>query len=341
MFRGLREHFGLDIGTGSIRVVELNFNQNKYTLKSFGSIPIAPGVTQSSSDIDLQKVSQTIDTILKKANIHTRNVVCTIPGSAVFNTTVDLPLMSEKELSKAIKYQAEQSLPLKLNEVNFDYQVISEDPVNKKIKIIIIATTKTKIDQISKIAEGSRLNILAIETPAVALARSLFTQDAPISLIIDIGATTSEIVITENAKVFQSRSLPIAGQAITQTIGRQLDLDLNQAEEFKKRFGLMREKLDGSIYKAIEPIIQEIIEEVSRSIKFYEEQHEKKIQRIVLTGGTSRMPLLLDFVRSQYAGVDVTIGNPWTGISYTAKLDDSIIKTAPEFAIATGLAMRG
>lgn len=339
MFGGIREHFGLDIGTSSIRVLELGVYQNKYVLKSFGSVPMAPGVTQSNSELDLERVSQTIETILRKSNIGTKNVVCAIPGSSVFNTTVDLPLMSNEELSKAIKYQAEQNLPLKLNEINFDYQVIREDPLNKKIKVIIIATPKTKIDQISKVIEASRLNLLAIETPAVALTRSLFAPDAPISLIMDVGNSASEIVITENGKIIQSRSLSMAGQAITQSISRQLGLETSQAEEFKKSFGLMRDKLDGSVYKATEPIIREILEEVGRSMKFYEEQNGKKIQRIILTGGTSRMPLFFDFVRS-YTGIDVTMGNPWINVNYDARLSDSIIKVAPEFAIATGLAMR-
>lgn len=336
---GAGDHFGLDIGTNSLRLVQLSNSGSKYSLKSFGYAPLPEGLSQSDSKLDMQKIAQTIETLIKQTGTSTKHVVSAIPGTSTFTATIDLPPMSNQELEKSIKYQAEQNLPVKLDDVRYDYQVIKEDPQTKELKIMLIAATKAKVNQYTELLNAAKLNVLAIETSAVAMSRSLMVPDSPNIIILDIGATTSEIAVLENGILVQTRSFPLAGYAITRAISQQLGLDMSQAEQFKQRFGLSQDKLEAQVYKASEPIIRNILDEAIRSIKFYEDQSSKKIQRVVLTGGTSRLPLLLEFIRS-YMNVEVMYGNPWSNVSYASKLNESITKTAPEFATAVGLAMR-
>lgn len=336
---GAGDHFGLDVGTNSLRLVQLNPSGSRYVLKSFGYAPIPEGLSQSDSKLDMQKIAQSIETLIKQTGTSTKNVVSAIPGTSTFTATIDLPPMSHAELEKAIAYQAEQNLPVKLDDVRFDYQVIKEDPQTKELRVMLIAATKSKVKQFIELLNMAKLNVLAMETSAVAMARSLSVADSPHAMILDIGATTSEIAVLEKGVLNQTRSFPLAGYAITRAVSQQLGLDINQAEQFKQRFGLSQDKLEGQVYKASEPIIRNILDEAVRSAKFYEEQTGSSIQRIILTGGSSRLPLLLEFIKS-YMNVEVMYGNPWVNVSYASKLNDSITKTAPDFATAVGLAMR-
>lgn len=336
---GTKDHFGLDIGTNSLRVVQLDGGENKYNLKSFGSAPVPAGLTQSDSKLDLQKIAKIIQELLKHTGISTKNVVSAIPGTSTFNAVIKLPPMSQGELEKAIKYQAEQNIPVKLEEVKYDYQIINQDPQSKEMTIMIIAATKSKVNQLLELLGLADLNVLALETSTVAMARSLSVPEVPLAMVLDIGATTTEIAIVENGSLAQTRSFPLAGFAITRTISQQLGLDDKQAEQFKQKFGLSQDKLEGQVYKVIEPIIRNILDEAVRSANFYEEQFSKKVQRVILTGGSSKIPLLPEFIKS-YTKMEVMQGNPWHNVSYASNVNDSIMNIASEFATAVGLAMR-
>lgn len=336
---GGNEHFGLDIGTNSLRVVQLDGGGSHYNLRSYGAAPIPAGLTQSDAPLDMQKIAKIIQEIKKHTGITTDNVVAAIPGTSVFNATIKLPPMSQSELEKAIKYQAEQNIPLKLDEVKYDYKVIHEDPDTKELTVMIIAATKSKVNQMLELLNTAGLNVIALETSTVAMARSLARPDVPVAMILDIGATTTEIAVIEGGTLVQTRSFPLAGYALTRAISQQLGLDIAQAEQFKQRFGLSQDKLEGQVYKVVEPIMKNILDEAVRSAKFYQEQFGKSVGRIILTGGTSKMPLISEFIKS-YTGLEVMTGNPWTNVSYPSSDNDNIIGMSSEFATAIGLAMR-
>lgn len=339
LFGGNSQHFGLDIGTNSIRLVQLSGGPDKYTLEAFGVAEIPAGILQSDSKLDHQKLAEIITGLLKKSQVDTRNVVSAIPGTSVFNAVVKMPPMTQSELAKAIIYQAEQNIPLKLEEVKYDWQVIKQDPDTKELTVMIIAAAKGKVGQMMNLFQYADLNVLALETATVAIARSLSTPSDPLVLVLDIGATTTEIAIVENGILTQTRSFPLAGFAMTRAVSQNLGLEMDQAEQFKKKFGLAQDKLEGQVYRVIEPILKNILYEAVRSSKFYQEQSGKTVNRVVLTGGSSRLPLIAEYIKS-YMGMEVIFGNPWSNISFQSSFNDKLNEIAPEFATAIGLAMR-
>lgn len=339
LFGGESNFFGLDLGAGSIRVVELRGGAGNYSLSAFGSAPLPPGLMESDSKLDLQKVAKILNELLKKVGIDSKSVVSAIPGTSVFNAVVKLPPMSRSELEKAIKYQAEQNIPLKLEEVKYDWEIIKEDPTTKELTVMIIAAAKSKVDHLMHLFELAELNVVALETATVAMARSLSTKEDPLVMILDIGSTTTEIAVVENGILTQTRSFPLAGFAMTRAVSKNLGLEMDQAEQFKQRFGLSQDKLEGQVYRAIDPILRNILDEAIRSTKFYQEQFGKQIGRVVLTGGSSRLPLITEYIKN-YMGMEVIYGNPWSKVSYKPSLGEQLNQFAPEFASAVGLAMR-
>jgi type IV pilus assembly protein PilM len=336
---GNKEHFGLDIGANEIRLVQLSGGPAKFTLEAFGVAAIPPGLSQSDSKLDLQKTAKIINDLMKSSQVDTRNVVSAIPGTSVFNAVVKMPPMSQAELAKAIKYQAEQNIPLKLEEVKYDWQVIKQDPQTKELTVMIIAAAKGKVQQMMELFQYADLNVLALETATVAIARSLSVPEDPLVLVLDIGSTTTEIAVVENGILGQTRSFPLAGFAMTRAISQNLGLEVDQAEQFKQKFGLSQDKLEGQVYKVIEPILKNILDEAVRSSKFYQEQFGKTIGRVVLTGGTSRLPMVAEYIKA-YMGVEVVFGNPWGNVSFQSSFNDKLNEISPEFATAVGLAMR-
>lgn len=339
LFGGNTKHFGLDIGTNEIRVVQLSGGNGKFTLDAFGVAQIPPGLTQSDSKLDQQKIAKILNELLKSSQITDKSVVSAIPGTSVFNAVVKMPPMSQAELAKAITYQAEQNIPLKLDEVKYDWQVIKQDQDTKELTVMIIAAAKIKVQSLMSLFEKAELNVQALETATVAMARSLTNDADPIVMILDIGSTTTEIAVVEKGILVQTRSFPLAGFAMTRAVSKNLGLDISQAEQFKVKFGLAQDKLEGQVFKAIEPTLRSILEEAVRSMKFYQEQSSSTVPRIVLTGGSSKMPLLPQYIKA-FTGTEVVLGNPWSKVSFKQEYNDKVNEISSEFATAIGLAMR-
>jgi len=332
-------HFGLDIGANNIRVVQLSGGNGHYSLSAFGSADVPEGLTQSDSKIDQQALAKIITELLKKTQIDTKNVVSAIPGTSVFNTVIKVPNMSQSELAKAIKFQAEQNLPIKLEDAKFDWQVIRQDPTTKEIVVMIVAATKGKVNSMLDLFKYAELNPIALETAAFGMGRSLGNPQDPLAMILDIGSNTTEVAIVQNGVLSLTRSLSVAGNAMTRAISQGLRLDKDQAETFKMKFGLSQDKLEGQVYKAIEPVLKNILDESIRINKFYQEQFGQQVQRVILTGGSSRLPLLAEYIKSTME-VEVLYGNPWSKISFQPSFSDKLNQIAPEFATVVGLAMR-
>jgi type IV pilus assembly protein PilM len=334
------EYFGLDIGTGTIRVVQLDGVPNKNRLIAYGSVQVPPTMVMSDSKIDQERLAQIITDLMKNTGIKTRNVVTAIPGTSVFSAVVKLPAMTNTEIEKAIRYQAEQNIPLKIDEVRYDWQVIRQDSQTKELSVMIIAAAVSKVNSIMNLLGYANLNLVALETAPVAMARSLSTSGDNLVMILDVGSTTTEIAIIESGVLMQTRSLPIGGTAMTRAISQGLRLEQDQADVFKMKFGLSQDKLEGQVFKALEPVMRNVADEAIRSSKFFEEQFGSAVPRIILTGGTSRLPLISDYLRS-VMGVEVVYGNPWAKVSFQPNMNDQLNQIAPEFATAVGLAMRG
>lgn len=333
------DYFGLDIGTSAIKVVQLKKSFGKYELVSFGSTPVPEGVSQSDSDIDKKKVSEEIKKLIHSMHLVTKNVMVSLPGSAVFTTVINVPKMPLAELKKAIGYQAEQNIPLKISEVKIDWQVIGEVPAKNEIMVMIIAAPIAKTKKIMDICEESGLELSAVETNAVAAARALQTNE-PLYMIVDIGTFMTELTVVRNGIVSLTRTIPIGGQVMTRAIAQSLGMEEEQAEQFKKKFGIEKDKMEGQLYKASKSVLNSLKEEIDRSIKYYSEQSSDNIGILKMTGGGSRTLGIQQFL-AESLEVNVVYGNPWAMVVHKPDITNQLASNALEFSIAVGLAMRG
>ncbi len=340
IFGGEKDFFGLDIGSSSVRLVKFKHSSGRYNLISYGGANIPIGLSQSDSPLDIKQLAEIIKRLMNDCKESAKKVIVSLPGSAVFTTVVKMPQMSSSEIEKAVFWQAEQNIPLKIDEVRISWQLISSKVGNgTEMAVLIVAAPNEKVEHIAKIAEAAGLSVLSIETTPIALSRSLGATKGVKAMIVDIGALTTEIAIVSDEVLFHSRSLPQAGYSFTRAISQNLGLDLNQAEQFKRKFGLTQEKLEGEIFKTLEPLLNSIVEEIKRSMKFFGEQFGESVEKIILSGGSARLPELPSYL-STILEMDVQIGTPWVSISYPPSVAQDLADTYASYSTAVGLAKR-
>lgn len=338
-----KDFFGLDIGARGMRLVQLKPSGGKPSLVTYTSVEMPEGLSQSDSATDRANVSAIIKQLVKSSRVGTKKVVASLPGNRIYSTVVKVPKLSASELASAIKWQAEQYLPVALDEVKLDWSLLPTEKgaTTNEMEVWLVAAPIGVIEKYTDILDKADLEVLALEINPLAVARALVPPGAPTVAIVDIGALNTDIVVVHNNVVYLSRSVQTGGDTLTRAVAKGLGLEAGQAEQFKQKFGLTQDKLEGQVYKAIRPIVDSVIEEIKRSIKFFEEQkNTAQVSRVILTGGTAALPELAVYLANS-VGLEVQIGNSWSGVSYPGNLEPKLNEVALEFTTAVGLAMRG
>lgn len=337
---------GVDIGFSSIKVVELAFDKNQARLVSLGSIPTPrPGMV-SDSDLDLEGVADAIKKLLAAAGIEGKEVITALPESKVFTRVIDdLPYLNDEELSSAIGYAAEEFIPLPLNEVNLNWQTLfRSDPKDKNARtvVFVVATPKNIVSKYVKVLTMAGLQPKALETEVIAATRSLVGNNliSPSTLIVQIGASATDLAVASKGLVWLTRSITTGGQALTRAVAQQFNFEMTQAEEYKKTYGLLEDQLEGKVFAELKPIIDVIVNESRRVIQAFQTKYpSNQIKRLVLSGGGAKMPgIVIYFANS--LGLEVQEADPWFSIAKDKQLAVKLAQDAPSYSVAVGLALR-
>jgi type IV pilus assembly protein PilM len=233
-----QNHVGIDIGVSSIKLAVLSKNQDSAKLISLGHIPSpAPGI-MSESELDLEAVSAALKKLYEEVNPPTRDVAVALPESKIFTRVIyDLPYLSDDELAQAIRYAAEEFVPMPMKDVNLYYQVIFRSPkkeANSRTVVFVVASPKNLIDKYLKILQNANLKVVAIETEVIASARALVTYNSfsPTTLIIQLGASNTDYAVISEGLILLTRSIATGGNTLTRLIAQNFNFEGLQAEEY-------------------------------------------------------------------------------------------------------------
>lgn len=335
------EFFGLDIGSHKIKMVKLAKNGNQYRLISLGNATSTQKGILSDAEADLTALATIIKKLHAESKINTKNVVSALPQDQVFSQVITLPKLSEGELNSALKWEAEQYVPIPLAEVTLSHQILGTVNENgkEKIEVLLAAAPNRLIDRMVMILKTAGFNPISLETEIMAIARSLVPSSPETTMVIDLGAKATDIAVMEKGQVIFVRSLATAGEALTRAVASGLGLDVNQAEAYKKAYGADPDKLEGKMVTALGPVIEVLTAEMEKIIQFYQLSKNKPINRIILSGGTSGLPEM-SAILAKKLNLEIQIGNPFNQI-----MKDDLVKKIPTseiplYAIATGLAMK-
>lgn len=336
--------FGLDIGTNSIKIVQLQPLKEKFKLLTYNYVPTPAKSFFSEAESDLVLLAETIKKAVKDAKITTNYCTVSLPEPQVINSVIELPPMSESELAEVIKWEAEQYIPLPLNEVRLAWDILKmpkEGETGEKMKVLLVAAPLRLIDRYLKILSLAGLKPVAIETEMLAILRAVRSDfgEKP-SILVNLGASSTQVAIVEEGTFMFIKSIPTGGTALARAVASELGLDIAQAEEYKKSYGLDETKLQGKVSEAIKPVFGNIIEEIKKALFFHQQKNPNNpISKAVLTGGTARLPgLVTHFVNE--LSLEVLVGNPWNNIVLEPQVAKEIGDDGYLYACAVGLAMK-
>lgn len=335
--------FGLDIGQHTIKAVWLSTEQNGFFLNSAVSIPTPSRGMLSESPLDQEEMAQAIHTMLVDAHITTKYVNIALPESQVYTRVISMPILSDKELLSAIYWEAEQYIPVPLNTITLDYKVLhrpEKSAEGSKMDVLLVGAPTALIDKYEKVLSLSGLVLTSVETEILSTIRAIAIGDTyPPTLILTIGATSTSLAIVQNNLIKFTYATPTGGIALSRAIASSFGFSLEQAEEYKKTYGLSEQNFGGKIAQSVQPVLSLIVSELKKAIAFYQEKEkDTPIAQIVLAGGSAKLPGLATYLTS-IVGIETVIANPWK-ILVSQEIAKNIVEDASSYTIATGLAMR-
>jgi type IV pilus assembly protein PilM len=334
---------GIDIGSYSIKLIEIARDGDRVGLVAAGSVPMPSKAMTSTLQADAEAVAVAIRQLMKDTGTKSRDVTIALPESKVFTRVIEVPQLSQRELSSAIKWEAEQYIPLPLDQVNVDYAILrdAKETGTNKMEVLLVAAPKSLVDRYMTILEMAELNPIGAETEIIATSRAVARSlpNVKTVMIVSLGAQTSDIAVLKGGVLVFTRSVSSGGEAITRAIAQSLEFTQSQAEEYKRTYGLQKDKLEGKIAMAAKPIMDTIVGEMKRAIAYYEEKYkDQHVETVLLTGGTSRIPGMVVYL-AQAINFEVQFANPWAGIAKDARFN--VLNTeGPNFCVAVGLALR-
>lgn len=369
------DHYvGVDIGSGSIKVVELVSDKNKPKLVTYGYVDTIIDVMRTNRPEAQQKVVAALKKLMSSAKVTTNRVTAALPTYSVFNSIITLPAMSQKDLARAVSWEAKKYVPMPLEEMVLDWKIIntadaskavdkvgdnsatetkksflsfadkngSSSSKNANIRILVTAAPKNLVSRYVEIFKAAGLRLLSLETEAFALARSLIGPSATKTvMIIDVGSSTSDLSIVQEGIPILNRTINIGGQTITKAIADSMNVSLERAEQFKRDFGVSVKTDNGQkgIPQTISTSLAPLLNEIKYVFDLYQNQNLASIEKIVLSGGSAFVPNMGEYMAAQFNKPTV-IGNPWDAVMYPKELEPILQENGPRLSVAIGLALR-
>lgn len=336
--------FGLDIGTNSIKAVYLERDKTSLIYRSSLMTPSPPKGMLSESPFDQEDMANIIRQLVTDANIPVKSAHIALSDSQVYTKIIEMPVLSDSELASAIHWEAEQYIPAPLNTITLDYKVLTRDTKTQnepKMQVLLVGAPTILIKKYQDVLALAGISIMSLETETLAVIRSIVIgENFPTSMLMHIGSMGTSLAIVQNNTLIFTYSIPVGGAAINRAIATEFGFTAQQAEEYKKVYGITDDTVGNQIKKAVEPILMSILAEVKKAISFYTEkyQNESPLSQILLSGGTARLPGIdMFFVRN--CGIETAITNPWTMLNVQG-VPQEVVDTSSEFTIGVGLALK-
>ncbi len=337
----LPDHIGLDFGNHSVKAVQLKDIETNPSLVAFASQPTPIGVINSEDETHQKQLADAIKILYDDGKFKTRNVVAALPEYSVFTRFLEFPGIKDEELEDAIHWQAKQVVPIPLGEVQMSWILLGRDESKNAAHVLLVAAPRKLIDLYINVFKYAGLEPVGIETEAIAAGRALYkaggTKEA---VILDLGSQSTDMGIMVEGNLIFSQSISVGSDALTRAIVSDFSLEYNQAEEYKRNYGLEPEQLEGKIYNTLKPVVDSIVAEVKRGVEFYKSRTLKSApNQYLLIGDGSLLPGLVLYLAQEF-GANVQLADPWMGIKMTGAQESVISKGRPAYAVAVGLALK-
>ncbi|MDD2913277.1 MAG: type IV pilus assembly protein PilM [Candidatus Paceibacterota bacterium] len=337
-----KKFLGIDMGTSSLRVVELGRRGKKIWLENYGEAPLEiPDSFSEAGEKFLAPEKETADILVKickAAKINTKDASIAVPDFFSFYVAFNLPTMARDEIIQAVEYEVRPHIPLPLSEITLDWMITEGEPSKTPLKILVVAVPNNIIHYYREIANLAGLRLKTIEPEVFGLTRALIGQEDEKEIIglIDFGAKSTTCNIVEKGVLKMSHSFRIGGTEFTNTLVRSLNIGYNEAEKAKREEGIRK---DGKTKELLLPVVDSALEEIKKVFRDYFKKEGKKVEKIIIFGSSALLPGLAEYLKSQL-GKEIENADPFKNISFPSSLGNLSQKRKMSLAIPIGVAIK-
>lgn len=351
LFKGPRRVLGVDIGTTSIKVVEVEQARGSSRLVNYGILEseealLRPTTAFQTSSLKLfeNEIDAHLEHLLKEVQPKSTRVVASLPLFMVFTTVIAIPKMTAEEVQKTIAYQAKQYIPLPIEEVALDWLKVGEFTDERGaefFRMMLISVPQEHIKKTQRIMASAGLALEAIEIEGLSLVRSLVGTDPTPTAIVDVGSRSTAIVLVENGLPQYMRQSDFAGSSLTQALSSSLNINPLRAEELKRERGIAGTGPNYELSTIMLPFVDAILSEVRRTEFDYHNQfpNTRKIERVILSGGGANLEGFDRYAKDQL-GVPVVVASPFSRLAYPGEIEPIVGSLGGPLSVAIGLALR-
>lgn len=330
-FKGSPVSIGLDIGSASVKGVKLTQTPQglQLTQMATASIPL---------NADLGQRTQTIQQVIQGLPGRETRIITAVGGSGAVLRSVTLPRMSAKELKSSLRFEAEKYIPFKLDDTVLDVAILGERPPGR-MEVLLAAAKTELINAHLTLLTAAGIVPYAIDLEAMALANAWevsHTGENPegVVSILHVGARGTILDFIRGLQLQFTREIPIGGIAFTQAVVEKLELDVVEAEAIKCE----PQSRQNEVQAALVPVWEDWFTQCRASFDFYESQFGQRVERLLLSGGSVRLPNFPKWVQ-EAAGVPTEVWDPLQGISLSSD-SKQLESQRVDLGVAVGLAVR-
>lgn len=342
---------GVDIGTSSIKIVQVRKERGRVILETYGAIALGPyGGTEIGRATSLpgDKIAEALNDVIREANVTTKDAAIAIPYSSSLVSVIKLPAGVAKDLANVVPIEARKYIPVPINEVLLDWFVIS-DPKHPtpdgKIEVLLVAIHNDTIAKFRSIVAAASLVPAFFEIEVFSATRAALDHGLAPVAVVDMGAATTKFYVVERGIIRESHIINQGAQNLTLAASRALGISVAQAEERKRKWGLNDPPLlpgataPPSQKQSMELTLGPLASEVARTSLGWEQRANQALSAMVLVGGGATLKGMKEFLQSKMQ-TEVRLGDPFGKAQAPAFLEAILKEAGPEFSVAVGLALR-
>lgn len=352
---------GIDVGSSSIKIVQLRKKAGQAVLETYGEIALGPyaGVEIGrATHLGADKISEALRDVLREANTTTKKCGISIPLTSSLVSLIEMPSVPSSQLEQMIPLEARKYIPVPVSEITLDWWVIPPDDsknsavpvppsadgipalqVNAKIDVLVVAIHNEAINKYQDIVRQAEVESSFFEIEIFSSMRATLEEENATAMIFDFGASSTKLYIIDRGIVRNSHTINRGSQDLSLAMSRALNISITEAETAKRNFGLGYKDAGVDVPQIISASLNFIFSEANRVLLSFEKRYNKTVSSIVLTGGGINLKGFHEMAQSNFQ-TPVVVANPFAKLQAPAFLDPVLKGAGPEFAVAIGVALR-
>lgn len=354
---GEESAIGIDIGTSSIKVVEIKKKGGKAMLETYGSISLGPygGLDLGAiTNLPLDKVVEALNEVSKQAGISSNKIALAVSVQSSLIFSMELPAqLNEKDLNSIVTTEARKYIPIPINEVTLDFfeipkkELSFEDAHNSdfvkqediKKEVLVVAIQNEAVEKLQSLIKDAKLDASFFEVEIFSSVRACFEHELSLVVLIDLGASKTKISFVEFGMIKSYHTVERGSYDISSAISKSLSITFEKAEFLKKEYGMYDNEIEKKLKDVIKVHTDYIFSEINNVLLKYEKKYNRSATKIIFTGAGVLMKGFKEEAINNFK-VDVQIATPFRKVGSPAFLEKVLDDIGPEFSVALGLALR-